>query len=90
MNEFGNAIKMLELLSDKELYDYFDVYVRDIFSEENQSIEDGVSELLELAKVLNESGPSRVKFGLISMLNDLKEEKIVDDDTFNKIFSVLL
>ena len=89
MNEFGNAIKMFELLSDKELYDYFDVYIRDIFSGENQSIEDGVSELLGLAKILNENGPSREKFGLISMLNDLKEEKIVDDDTFNKIFLVL-
>ena len=77
---------MLQLLSDKELYDYFDVYIRDIFSGENQSTEDGVSELLELAKVLNGNGPSREKFSLVTVLNDLKEEKILDDDTSNEIF----
>ena len=89
MDEFKNAIKMLEFLSDEELDNYFKTYINEIYSEDSQSLDEGVQELLKLAKILNSNGPSREKFSLGSVLNDLKTQKIIDNNTFKMIYSVL-
>ena len=89
MNEFGETIKMLQLLSDEQLMTYLNVYIRQIYSEENQPLDDGVKELTKLAKFLGEGEPSREKFALATVLTDLKEEKVIDDNTFNNVFSLI-